>query len=114
MDSFPPTDASLLLADYAATLSIKAPATGDAYGRAVRQFLTWLATKPGQGDGFHPDQFTRTAVELYLAHLEQRGTSVAHRTRVKAAISSFATFLIEEQGWLRRNPTRGIVIPAQA
>src|SRR5579859_774949 len=114
MDSVTPADASQLLVDYSTALSIKAPATGDAYVRAVRQFLMWLATKPGQSDGFHPDQLTRTAVELYLTYLEQQGTSVAHRARVKAAISSFATFLIEEQGWLRRNPTRGIVIPAQA
>lgn len=39
---------------------------------ALRQFLTWLAQRPGQADDFAPEQFTRTAVESYLAHLEQQ------------------------------------------
>jgi site-specific recombinase XerD len=115
-----------LLAEYAAALAAlaaKAPATADAYLRAVRQWLDWLQERPDHGadgedgaagTGFHPDQFTRTAVETYLASLETGGTSVSHRARVKSALSSFAEFLIEEKEWLRRNPTRRIALPAQA
>jgi site-specific recombinase XerD len=80
----------------------------------VRQVLLWLRERPGQEDGFHPDQLTRTAVETYLAVLAHAGASARHQARVKAAISAFATFLMEEKEWLRRNPTRGIVVPAQA
>jgi site-specific recombinase XerD len=122
-----------LLAEYAAALEAKSPATADAYLRAVRQWLDWLQDRPnyaieaGGTDyaaprgttasmtaGFHPDQFTRTAVETYLVTLEAHGMSVSHRARVKSALSSFAEFLIEEKEWLRRNPTRRIGLPAQA
>jgi site-specific recombinase XerD len=118
-----------LLAEYAAALEAKSPATADAYLRAVRQWLNWLQDRPNYAvavsggenaaadsmtTGFHPDQFTRTAVETYLVALEAGGTSVSHRARVKSALSSFAVFLIEEKEWLRRNPTRRIALPAQA
>ena len=102
-----------LLNEFAAALG-KSAATVDAYRRAVRQALDWLRERPGQEEGFHPDHLTRTAVESYLTHLERQGLSANHQARVKAALSAFATFLIEEKGWLRRNPTRGIVLPAQA
>jgi len=103
-----------LLDEFAAALGAKSAATVDAYRRAVRQALDWLRERPGQEEGFHPDHLTRTAVESYLTHLERQGLSANHQARVKAALSAFATFLIEEKGWLRRNPTRGIVLPAQA
>ena len=54
---------------------------------------------------------TQTAVEQYLAHLEQEGLSLHHRARVKSTISNFAHFLIEEKELLQRNPTRGIDLP---
>ena len=103
-----------LLDEFAAALGAKSASTVDAYRRAVRQMLDWLHERPGQEEGFHPDYLTRTAVESYLAYVERQGASVSHQARVKAALSAFATFLIEEKGWLRRNPTRGIVLPAQA
>jgi len=102
------------LTAYATALEGKAAGTIDAYLRALRQFLTWLAQRPGHADGFAPEQFTRTAVESYLAHLEQQGHSRSHRVRVKAVLSSFATWLIEEQHGLLRNPTRGVTLPPQA
>ncbi len=108
---FEPTS---IVEEFASSLGAKSPATVDGYRRAVRQLLAWLAARPGQSDGFHPDQFTRTAVETYLTTLEGRGTSISHRARVKAALSAFAEFLIEEKEWLRRNPTRGVALPAQA
>lgn len=41
------------------------------------------------------------------------GYSIAHRARVKSAVSGFARWLIEEKGILQRNPTRGLNIPPQ-
>lgn len=114
MVSAPATSPDDWLTAYAAALDGKAAGTVDAYLRALRQFLTWLAQRPGHADGFAPEQFTRTAVESYLAHLEQQGHSRSHRVRVKAVLSSFATWLIEEQQGLLRNPTRGITLPPQS
>ncbi|MCG8346814.1 MAG: phage integrase N-terminal SAM-like domain-containing protein [Chloroflexales bacterium] len=91
---------------YTAALDGKATATIDAYLRALRQFLTWLAPRPGHAGGF-------AAVESYLAHLEQQGHSRSHRVRVTAVLSSFATWLIAEQHGLLRNPTRGVTQPPQ-
>jgi site-specific recombinase XerD len=105
---------SPLLAEYLTQLQGKAAGTLDAYQRVLRQFLGWLAERPGGSSGFAPDQFTATAVETYLEHLGARGYSVSHRARVKAGLNGFARWLIEEQGVLRRNPVRGVVVPAQA
>src|SRR5437588_2502105 len=100
-----------LLEEYEQFLSGKAQGTTDAYLRTVRHLIAWLAQRPGNEGQFQPSQLTQTAVELYLAHLEQEGLSLNHRARVKSTISNFAQFLIEEEGLLRRNPTRGIDLP---
>ncbi|WP_322489340.1 tyrosine-type recombinase/integrase [Chloroflexus sp.] len=107
------TEPPPLVTAYLATLEAKTPATVDAYRRVLRQFCAWLVERPGCGDGFVPEQFTRTAVETYLAHLDRAGRSISDRTRVRAVLSSFARFLIEDQGVLRRNPTRQVVVPPQ-
>jgi site-specific recombinase XerD len=104
---------SPLLAEYAWSLSSKSEGTLEAYLRILRQFSGWVAERPGGDGAFRPEQLTRTAVETYLAHLEAQGYSVSHRARVKSAVSGFARWLIEEKGVLRRNPTRGVDIPAQ-
>ncbi len=103
-----------LLEEYQDSLAAKAPGTVDAYLRAVRQLLEWVSARPGNAGDFHPELLTKTAVEAYLAHLETKGDSISHRTRVKSAISSFASWMIEEKELLRRNPTRGVELPAQA
>ncbi len=104
---------SPLLSEYAWSLSGKSEGTLEAYLRILRQFSGWVAERPG-GDGtLRPEQLTRTAVETYLGDLEAQGYSVSHRARVKSAVSGFARWLIEEKGVLRRNPTRGVDIPAQ-
>src|SRR6266702_3004285 len=100
-----------LLGDYEQFLAGKAQGTREAYLRTVRQLIGWLPQLPGHGGQFQPSQLTQTAVEMYLAHLEQEGLSLHHQARVKSTISSFADFLIEEKGLLRRNPTRGIDLP---
>ena len=100
-----------LLGEYEQFLAGKAQGTREAYLRTARQLIGWLAQLPGHGGQFQPSQLTQTAVEKYLAHLEQEGLSLHHRARVKSTISNFADFLIEEKGLLRRNPTRGIDLP---
>jgi len=103
----------VLLEEYVATLAGKADGTIDAYARILRQLTQWIARRPGNGGRFWPDVFTRTALEAYLAQLEETGYSVSHRARVKAVTGGFARWLIEEKELLRRNPARGIEIPAQ-
>ena len=100
-----------LVGEYEQFLSGKAEGTTDAYLRTVRHLIGWVAQRPGNEGQFQPSQLTQTTVELYLAHLEQEGFSLNHRARVKSTISNFAQFLIEEEGLLRRNPTRGIELP---
>lgn len=102
-----------LVGAYLATLGGRAAGTVDAYARVLRQFTTWLAERPGNGDGFAPEQLTRTALETYLAELAAAGYSLSHRARVKAALAGFARWLIEERGLLRRNPARGVALPPQ-
>src|SRR5437763_1096856 len=97
--------------EYEQFLSGKAQGTIDAYLRTARQLMRWIAQLPGNQGRFQPPQLTQTAVELYLAYLEQEGFSLNHRTRVKSSISTFAQFLIEEKGLLQRNPTRSIELP---
>src|SRR6266487_432112 len=102
-----------LLQEYQQFLSGKAEGTIDAYMRTMHHVLEWIAQRPGNGGRFHPRQLTKTAVEVYLASLEQEGFSINHRARVKSTISSFARWLMEEKGLLQRNPTRGIDLPRQ-
>jgi len=101
-----------LVGEYEQFLSGKAEGTTEAYLRTVRHLIAWVAQLPGNARLFQPPQLTRTAVELYLTHLEQEGLSLNHRTRVKSTISNFAQFLIEEKRLLQRNPTRGIDLPS--
>src|SRR5215469_89936 len=93
-----------LLQEYKQFLSRKAEGTIEAYVGTTRHVMAWIAKRPGNGGRFHPRQLTKTAVEVYLDSLEQQGFSFNHRARVKSTISSFARWLIEEKGLLRRNP----------
>jgi len=95
-----------------ACLSRKSPGTIDAYQRVLRDFLLWLAERPGHAS-FHLNQLTRTMVEIYMTSLEEAGYSVSHRTRVKSVLSGFCQWLIDEHGLLKRNPARGLELPAQ-
>ncbi len=44
--------------------------------------------------------------------MEARGHGPSHRAKAKSAISGFATWLVEEKGLLRKNPTLGVEVPA--
>jgi len=88
-------------------------ATVDAYLRILRQFTEWVATRPGHGKQFQPEQLTMTVVEGYLSLLKEQEYSVSHRTRVKSVIKHFCQWLIDEKEVLKRNPTSSIEIQAQ-
>jgi site-specific recombinase XerD len=103
-----------LVGEYLATLGGRSASTVDAYGRVLRSLAGWVSERPGGVGRFRPELLTRTAMETYLKELEGRGYSVSHRSRVKSVASGFAGWLIEEKGLLRKNPTRGIEVPAQA
>src|SRR6266700_7009496 len=107
------TDNSIWITMYIeACLSGKNPGTIDIYQRTLRDFLLWLTQRSGQTP-FPFNQLTRTSVEHYMALLEEAGYSVSHRTRIKSVLSGFCQWLIDEHGLLKRNPTRGLEIPAQ-
>lgn len=109
-----PTNQLNYLTEYQSTgLNSRPVGTIKVYVRLVRQFIEWLATRSGNDNSFQPQQFTKTALQTYLAYLEKQGYSPAHRNLVKSAASSFANFLIEDKGLLQRNPTRGLEIGAQ-
>ncbi len=103
-----------LVGEYLATLGGRSASTVDAYGRILRSLVGWVSERPGGSGGFRPELLTRTALETYLKDLGARGYSVSHRSRVKSVASGFAGWLIEEKGLLRKNPTRGVEVPAQA
>ena len=109
-----PTQPDALVDEYVTTLSGKAHGTVDAYARILRQLTQWIAARPGNGGRFQAEAFTRTALESYLAELATAQYSVSHRARIKAVAGGFARWLIEEKELLRRNPARGVEIPAQA
>lgn len=113
MDTLPFPNVQTLLLEYEAFLGGKTPSTVDAYLRAIRQVIVWILERPGSGGEFRPALLTKTAMEIYLSDLDAQGYSIAHRARVKSAVSSFARWLIEEKEVLRRNPTRGLNIPPQ-
>lgn len=96
-----------------ACLTSRNDATVDAYLRIVRQFLAWVAGRPGHGKQVQPDQLTTTVVEGYLTFLNKQGYSVSHRTRVKTVLKQFCQWLIDDKEVLKRNPTSGIEIITQ-
>jgi site-specific recombinase XerC len=102
-----------LLQEYEHFLVGKAEGTIDAYLRTVRHLVAWVVARPGSKEHFQPHDLTKTAVEVYLASLEQEGFSINHRARVKSTISSLARWLMEVKGLLQHNPTRGVDIPPQ-
>jgi site-specific recombinase XerD len=101
-----------LVGEYLSTLGGRSAATVDAYGRILRRLAAWVSERPAGAAGFRPELLTRTAVEGFLSELEARGHGPSHRAKAKSAISGFATWLVEEKGLLRRNPTRGVEVPA--
>jgi len=102
-----------LVEEYLLTLEGRSASTVEVYGRTLRSLAGWVAERPGGSGGFRPELLTRTALETYLKELDARGYSVSHRSRVKSVASGFARWLVEDKRLLRRNPARGVEVPAQ-
>jgi site-specific recombinase XerD len=92
----------------------KSDQTVDAYMRILRQFVQWLGECSGDEGNFLVQQLSRTTVELFLAHLKDKGYSSAHQNKVRAAISRFANWLIQEKQLLSENPAHDVPVPPQA
>ena len=101
-----------LVGEYLATLGGRSSATVDVYRRILGQLARWVEERPGGASGLRPELLTRTAVEDFLSELEARGHGSSHRAKAKSAISGFATWLGKEKGLLRKNPARGVEVPA--
>ncbi|MEQ8673635.1 MAG: tyrosine-type recombinase/integrase [Aggregatilineales bacterium] len=101
------------LDEYRESLAGKSAGTIDNYVRAVNALMQWVSLLPGSNDEFHPDHFTKTAMQSYMDKLERDGYSASYRNVVKSAASNFADWLIDEKGMLERNPTRRIQIEAE-
>lgn len=102
-----------LLDEYRDSLAGKSQGTIDNYVRAVDSLTRWIADLPGSEGTFHPDHFTKTAMQSYMDKLEREGYSASYRNVVKSATSNFADWLIDEKELLERNPTRRIQIEAK-
>jgi site-specific recombinase XerD len=102
-----------LLIEFLQGTTHQARGTQVVYARTLRQFIEWIERMPGGGDGFKPELLTTTALALHLEELEALGYSISHRARVKAVVSRFSRWLVEEKALLARNPARAVILPAQ-
>ena len=108
---FPLAGVEQLIEEYRQTyLGNRDKDTIDAYLRILRRFTAWMSEQPGHDHQFHPEYITRTLVEVFLDKLP----SASYKHQARSALSGFCRWLMEDKRILDRNPTRGIVIPAQA
>lgn len=77
--------------------------TMSSYLRDIRQFEHWLET-----EGTAVEQVAQEDVESYIRYLTSQGKSAATVTRSLASLKSFYSYLMS-QGWVDRNPARGLV-----
>ena len=106
MDHVRAADAPALVEEHIRTLQGKGAATVEVYQGILRQITGWITEGPGNVDIFQPEHLTYTALAACLAQLKADDYNISHRGRVKAVVSGFAGWLIEEQGLLWRNPAR--------
>lgn len=102
-----------LATEFLQSITHQAPGTQIIYARTLRQLTQWIEQRPGGSDGFRPELLTSTALTLYLEELAAQGYSLSHRTRIKAVVSRFSRWLVEEKSLLARNPARAVVLPTQ-
>jgi site-specific recombinase XerD len=103
-----PADSEPLRA-FAQALAGKDPKTIAAYLGTLRDFVAWLATRPG-GAPFQLTLLTETALDDYMRHLEQQQRAPRTRSRALSALKRFCRWAIDE-GQLRRNPATAIQRP---
>ena len=94
---------------FAQALAGKDPKTIAAYLGTLRDFVAWLATRPG-GAPFQLTLLTETALDDYMRHLEQQHRAPRTRSRALSALKRFCRWAIDE-GQLRRNPATAIQRP---
>jgi len=97
------------LRTFAQALAGKDPKTIAAYLGTLRDFVAWLATRPG-GAPFQLTLLTETALDDYMHHLEQQQRAPRTRSRALSALKRFCRWAIDE-GQLRRNPATAIQRP---
>jgi site-specific recombinase XerD len=97
------------LCAFAQALAGKDPKTIVAYLGTLRDFVAWLATRPG-GTPFQLTLLTETALDDYMRHLEQQQRAPRTRSRALSALKRFCRWAIDE-GQLRRNPATAIQRP---
>lgn len=76
--------------------------TMSSYLRDIRQFEHWLET-----EGTAVEQVAQEDVESYIRYLTSQRKSAATVTRSLASLKSFYSYLMS-QGWVDRNPARGL------
>src|SRR5262245_49697523 len=79
-----PTDPEPLHA-FELALAGKDPQTIAAYLGTLRDFVAWIATRPG-GSPFQISLLTETALDEYLRHLEQQQRAPRTRSRALTAL----------------------------
>lgn len=94
-------------------LRFKSEQTVDAYLRILRQFIEWIDECPTDNEMFLVEHLSRGEIEVFLAELQQKGYSSAHQHKVRAAISRFANWLIQEKQLLSQNPAHDVYVPPQ-
>jgi site-specific recombinase XerD len=94
---------------FADSLSRRDEATIAAYISTLRDFVSWFATYP-DGDPFHPDKLTATALQAYFDHLAATGRAPRTRARALTAITRFCKWAIDS-GLMTRNPAHQIERP---
>ncbi len=103
-----PTDPEPLHA-FARALGGKDPKTVAAYVGTLRDFIAWLAQRPG-GSPFAVGLVTETAITTYLHHLEVAQKAPRTRSRALSALHRFCRWAVDE-GLLRRNPASAVERP---
>jgi tyrosine recombinase XerC len=80
----------------------------EAYGRDLRQFLTWL-----QGEGLTIDVVDKKSVRNYLFFLNRRSLSKNSISRKLSSLRGFYAYLLEE-GHISHDPFTGIHSPKKS
>jgi site-specific recombinase XerD len=90
-------------------LGSRDPKTTAAYLSILRDFVNWLADRPG-GFPFRMELLTETAVRGYMDWLTAQGRAPRTRSKALTAIRRYCRWAVDE-GLLRRNPASQIERP---